>query len=109
MTTSVLKTIDSYGGLDNYVLKTPDRKLDSAFGTQLRNVIMAKKYPERAQRLGLPAAGERWRQERKISTIRPFKRTYVKLKAEQTHHRSLRNVAAAASSKSGQTVAAGHT
>jgi hypothetical protein len=32
----VLRTIDKYGGLDNYLLKTPDSKLDSELGSRLK-------------------------------------------------------------------------
>ena len=37
MTTSALRTMKKYGGLDGYLLNTPERKLaDSDFGLQLR-------------------------------------------------------------------------
>ena len=32
----VLRIIDKYGGLDNYLLKTPDAKLDSELGSRLK-------------------------------------------------------------------------
>ena len=32
----VLRTIDKYGGLDNYLLKTPDVKLKSELGSRLK-------------------------------------------------------------------------
>lgn len=39
LTANVLRTIDQYGGLDNYLLKTPNRKIDSEFGEQLKRAI----------------------------------------------------------------------
>ena len=32
----VLRTIDKYGGLDNYLIKTPDAKLESELGSRLK-------------------------------------------------------------------------
>lgn len=40
VTTRVMRTIDFRGGLDNYLLDTPDRKLDSEKAVQLKNELM---------------------------------------------------------------------
>ncbi|EKX45647.1 hypothetical protein GUITHDRAFT_71217, partial [Guillardia theta CCMP2712] len=39
ITTSVLKTIDKHGGLDNYLVNTADVKLDSALGVKLKQMV----------------------------------------------------------------------
>lgn len=36
MTTKALKTIDKYGGVDNYLLNTPSKKLNSDIGEQVK-------------------------------------------------------------------------
>lgn len=43
LTTAVLRTIDFYGGLDNYLLQTSDRKIDSVLGSQLKEAVRAAK------------------------------------------------------------------
>jgi large subunit ribosomal protein L28 len=47
ITTSVLRTIDFYGGLDNYLLETSDAKIDSIFGVQLKQAIKQAKRREK--------------------------------------------------------------
>ncbi|KAK9813979.1 hypothetical protein WJX73_007728 [Symbiochloris irregularis] len=41
VSTTALKTIDKYGGLDRYLLATPDRRLQSDVGAELRQKIQA--------------------------------------------------------------------
>ncbi|PVU85423.1 hypothetical protein BB559_003550 [Furculomyces boomerangus] len=40
--TSVLRTIDKKGGLDNYLLNTKDKNIASKTGLELKSVILAK-------------------------------------------------------------------
>ena len=42
VTTYVLRWIDKVGGLDNYILQTPSRKLQSEFAEKLRDRILKK-------------------------------------------------------------------
>jgi large subunit ribosomal protein L28 len=39
LTCAVLRTIDFYGGLDQYLLQTSDKKIDSVFGLQLKAAV----------------------------------------------------------------------
>ncbi len=39
LTANVLRTIDSKGGLDNYLLETSDAKIDSRFGLELKRAV----------------------------------------------------------------------
>lgn len=39
VTTHVLRTIDFHGGLDNYLIKTSDKKIDSRFGLELKAAV----------------------------------------------------------------------
>ncbi|KAI9471542.1 hypothetical protein LPJ78_002450 [Coemansia sp. RSA 989] len=43
MTTRVLRTIEKKGGLDNYLLQTKDKKINSEFGLQLKKRLLEKK------------------------------------------------------------------
>ncbi len=36
----VLRTIDKYGGLDNYLIKSSDAKLDSELGSRLKMQLL---------------------------------------------------------------------
>lgn len=42
MSSKTLKTIDKYGGFDNYVLLTKPKNMDSLFGEYLRKLMMFK-------------------------------------------------------------------
>lgn len=55
VTTSVLKTIDLYGGLDNYLLQTADSKIDSVFGSQLKAAVRAARNAATKPRKVVPA------------------------------------------------------
>jgi hypothetical protein len=39
VTTAALRQVDRLGGLDNYLLHTPDRKLASALGSKLKRTL----------------------------------------------------------------------
>ena len=39
VTAHVLRTIDARGGLDNYLLETSDRKIDSRLGVQIKEAV----------------------------------------------------------------------
>src|SRR5690606_9476729 len=41
-TTKALRWIDKYGGLDNYLLQTPEHKVDSTFGRILKKKLIKK-------------------------------------------------------------------
>eukprot|EP00960_Hanusia_phi_P053284 761961-Hanusia_phi.AAC.11 len=42
VSTSVLKTIDKHGGLDNYLVNTADVKIDSELGVRLKRMVRQK-------------------------------------------------------------------
>ncbi|KNE69131.1 hypothetical protein AMAG_13987 [Allomyces macrogynus ATCC 38327] len=42
VSSKVLRTIDKKGGLDAYLLTTPNKKIDSALGVQIKEKIVAK-------------------------------------------------------------------
>ena len=56
----ICRTIDRMGGLDAYLLGTPERKLDSDVGTQLRQHIEAALHMRAASQAAaqLPQAGD---------------------------------------------------
>ena len=54
-TTSVLRTIDKMGGLDNYLLRTPDKKLDSALAVKTKRLLETQL--EAVQRTALSELG----------------------------------------------------
>ena len=41
-TAAFLRTADEHGGLDGYLLNTPDRKLDGAFALELKRQVQAR-------------------------------------------------------------------
>lgn len=41
LVTSVLRTIDTKGGLDNYLIESKDKKIDSRFGLELKQAVKA--------------------------------------------------------------------
>ena len=45
MTTYVLKCIDKEGGLDNYLVNTKDKKIDSKFGSWLKEQVHLLPFP----------------------------------------------------------------
>lgn len=50
VTTAAMRTIDKYGGLDAYLLETPDKKLASDVGTKLKEQIRAALVMQKQQR-----------------------------------------------------------
>ena len=57
-TTAILRTIDKYGGLDNYLLQTPDVKLQSDWGVGTKRLIEAQVRLQDEVKL-LPAGAQR--------------------------------------------------
>lgn len=53
-TTYVLRWIDKVGGLDNYLLQTPDAKLDSEFGSKMKRDL--QKIVANRKKLGRPTS-----------------------------------------------------
>ncbi len=54
-TTSVLRWVDKAGGLDSYLLNTPARKLQSAFGLELKQRVLSA---QRSNAAAASAAGD---------------------------------------------------
>ncbi len=46
LTTSAIRTLDKYGGLDGYLLKTPDRKLDPELVRLKARIVKARREQE---------------------------------------------------------------
>jgi len=54
VTTSVLKLIDKFGGLDNYLTSTPDERLASELGVSLKEQVLEQQRRKAAGEELLP-------------------------------------------------------
>uniref|UniRef100_A0A7S1X5A8 Large ribosomal subunit protein bL28m n=1 Tax=Tetraselmis chuii TaxID=63592 RepID=A0A7S1X5A8_9CHLO len=57
VTTAALRTIDKMGGLDNYLLKTPEHKLGSDVGMKWRQAILAARQQQAGKAGSFAASG----------------------------------------------------
>ena len=69
-TTHALRTIDKYGGIDNYLLKTPDGKLDSDVAVSTKRLLEATIVQQQARAAekaaGSPMVTPGWTEEEEL-------------------------------------------